>query len=165
MPIPGWWCLRLALCAFSLLSLFLARLLRHRWAAKWLSQRQPVQAASKRSQRLKEAPVHLQGDDPAGQGGERQGQGAQAGALYLIEVLIALNIFIGIVNLFPVLPLDGGHVAIAMYEKARSRRGRRYYADAAKMMPAAYALIALLVVLFTTSLYLDLAHPIANPFH
>ncbi len=92
-------------------------------------------------------------------------QGAEAGTLYLLEVLIALNIFIGVVNLVPVLPLDGGHVAIAVYERLRSRRGRPYHADAAKLLPVAYAVVGLLVVLFTTSLYLDLTHPIANPFH
>ena len=31
-----------------------------------------------------------------------------------------LNVFIGIFNLVPLLPLDGGHVAIATYEKIRS---------------------------------------------
>jgi membrane-associated protease RseP (regulator of RpoE activity) len=92
-------------------------------------------------------------------------QGAQAGTLYLFEVLIALNIFIGLVNLLPMLPLDGGHVAIALYERVRSRKGRPYHADAAKLMPVAYVVVTLLVVLFTTSLYLDLAHPVANPFH
>ncbi len=92
-------------------------------------------------------------------------QGAQAGTFYLLEVLVILNIVIGLVNLFPMLPLDGGHVAIAVYERIRSRRGRPYHADAAKLMPVAYAMVALLVVLFTTTLYLDLTHPVANPFH
>jgi membrane-associated protease RseP (regulator of RpoE activity) len=92
-------------------------------------------------------------------------QGAEAGAIYLFEVLIVLNIFIGLVNLLPMLPLDGGHVAIAVYERIRSRRGRPYHADAAKLLPVAYAVVLLLVVVFTTSLYLDLTHPVANPFH
>jgi membrane-associated protease RseP (regulator of RpoE activity) len=92
-------------------------------------------------------------------------QGVQAGALAFIEILIALNIFIGLINLLPMLPLDGGHIAIAGYEWIRTRRGRpRYQADVAKLMPVAYAFVAFLLLLVSTSVYLDLTHPIANPF-
>ena len=39
--------------------------------------------------------------------------------------------------MLPMLPLDGGHVAIAVYERIRTRRGRPYYhADIAKLLPA-----------------------------
>lgn len=92
-------------------------------------------------------------------------QGAQAGAGSLIEVLIALNIFIGIANMLPMLPLDGGHVAIALYGRIRTRRGRPYYqADAAKLVPVAYAFIVLLILLVSSAAYLDITHPVANPF-
>jgi len=80
-----------------------------------------------------------------------------------LELFISANIFVGIINLFPVLPFDGGHVLIAVYERLRSRRGRRYVADVGKMMPYAFAVVALLGVLFVSSLYLDIAHPIS--FH
>jgi membrane-associated protease RseP (regulator of RpoE activity) len=92
-------------------------------------------------------------------------QGAKAGAGYLLEVLIALNIFIGIANMLPMLPLDGGHVVIALYERIRTRRGRPYYrADAAKLAPVAYGFVVLLVLLVTSAAYLDITHPVANPF-
>ena len=92
-------------------------------------------------------------------------QGAQAGSGYLLEVLIALNIFIGIANMLPMLPLDGGHVAIALYERIRTRRGRPYYqADAAKLVPVAYGFIVLLVLLVSSAAYLDITHPVSNPF-
>ncbi len=92
-------------------------------------------------------------------------QAAHAGALPLIEVFISLNIFIGVINMLPMLPLDGGHVAIAAYEWVRTRRGRpRYQADVTKMMPVVYAFLAFLLVLVSTSMYLDIAHPAANPF-
>ena len=42
-----------------------------------------------------------------------------AGIIYL---LAAFNIFIGVFNLVPLLPLDGGHAAIATYERIRARR-------------------------------------------
>ena len=64
----------------------------------------------------------------------------------LLLLLAAINLFVGIVNMFPMLPLDGGHVAIAIYERIRSRRGRRYHADITKLMPVAYVFLAFIVV-------------------
>jgi membrane-associated protease RseP (regulator of RpoE activity) len=88
-----------------------------------------------------------------------------AGIGDLLIVLISINLFVGIFNLFPMLPLDGGHVAIAVYEKIRSTGSRvRYHADVAKLLPYTWALVAFLGVLFTTSLLTDLLHPQANPF-
>ena len=77
-----------------------------------------------------------------------------AGMLYLVAVV---NISIGVFNMFPLLPLDGGHAAIATYERLRSRRGKRYYADVNKLMPVAAVCIALLAFMFLTGLYLDTA--------
>jgi membrane-associated protease RseP (regulator of RpoE activity) len=93
-------------------------------------------------------------------------QAEQSGILYLIEILIALNIAFGLLNMLPMLPLDGGHVAIAVYERIRTRRGRPYYqADAAKLLPVVYAFSAVLLVVVVSALYLDIVHPVANPFH
>ena len=72
--------------------------------------------------------------------------------LYLVAVV---NISVGVFNMFPLLPLDGGHAAIATYERVRSRRGKRYYADVNKLMPVAAVCIALLAFMFLTGLYLD----------
>lgn len=82
-----------------------------------------------------------------------------AGVVY---VLAAINVFIGVFNMFPLLPLDGGHAAIAIYERIREigRGGRRYFADVAKLMPFALGVIVLLAFLFTTGLYLDIANPL-----
>ena len=92
-------------------------------------------------------------------------QGADQGTLTLLEVLISINIFIGLINMLPMLPLDGGHVAVASYEWIRTRKGKpRYQADVAKMMPVVYAFVGFLLLLVSTSVYLDLTHPIANPF-
>jgi membrane-associated protease RseP (regulator of RpoE activity) len=77
---------------------------------------------------------------------------------------MAVNVFVGILNMLPMLPLDGGYVAIATYERLRTRRGRRYHADLNKMAPFAYAFMGVLLVLFACTLYLDIVHPIANPF-
>ncbi|HEX4220374.1 MAG TPA: site-2 protease family protein, partial [Acidimicrobiales bacterium] len=92
-------------------------------------------------------------------------QAAQSGIGNLLVVLITINVFFGVFNLFPMLPLDGGHVVIAIYERIRTKRGGpMYHADAAKMMPFAYILLAFLAVLVVTALIVDLAHPMANPF-
>jgi len=71
-----------------------------------------------------------------------------------------INLFIGIVNLAPLLPLDGGHVVIATYERLRSRHGRRYQMDVMKLLPLTYFVILLLGVLFVSTVFLDLVDPI-----
>jgi membrane-associated protease RseP (regulator of RpoE activity) len=90
-------------------------------------------------------------------------QGAQSGVTEMIEILATIIIFVGILNLFPMLPLDGGHVAIAVYERIRSRRGRPYHADVNKLAPVAWAFILLLGVIVVSSLYLDITHPVNLP--
>jgi membrane-associated protease RseP (regulator of RpoE activity) len=91
-------------------------------------------------------------------------QAAESGAYNVVYLLVLLNIFIGVFNLVPLLPLDGGHVAIATYERIRSRAGRRYQADVGKMVPIAAVVIAVLAVMSVTSIYLDIVRPVANPF-
>ena len=60
-----------------------------------------------------------------------------------------------------VLPFDGGHAAIATYERVRSRRGQApYRADITKMIPVAMTMMALLAMLFLTGFYLDFAKPL-----
>lgn len=79
------------------------------------------------------------------------------GILYLLAVL---NVFVGVFNMLPLLPLDGGHAAIATYERLRERDGRRYHADVAKMMPLAMAVMTVLLFLFVSGLYLDITDPV-----
>jgi membrane-associated protease RseP (regulator of RpoE activity) len=79
----------------------------------------------------------------------------------VLGILFAINVFIGVFNLVPLLPLDGGHVAIATYERIRSRRGERYHADVAKLLPLTYAVFMVLVLVGITSLYLDITDPVS----
>jgi membrane-associated protease RseP (regulator of RpoE activity) len=78
----------------------------------------------------------------------------------LLLFLVSINIFIGVFNLVPLLPLDGGHVAIAVYERIRSIGGRRYMADVSRLLPLTYAFVALMLLLGMSSLYLDIVDPI-----
>jgi membrane-associated protease RseP (regulator of RpoE activity) len=87
-----------------------------------------------------------------------------SGIRAVVELLFLINVFVGVFNMFPLLPLDGGHVVIAVYERLRSRHGNRYHADVAKLMPLTYAVLAIILFLGVTALYLDLTHPVANPF-
>jgi len=70
--------------------------------------------------------------------------------------LVLVNVFIGVFNLVPLLPLDGGHVAIATYERLRSFGGRRHTADAAKLVPVTWAVVSLLVLVGMVALYRDI---------
>jgi len=79
----------------------------------------------------------------------------------VLVFFLSINIFVGVINLAPLLPLDGGHVVIATYERIRSRKGQRYYADAAKALPVAYAVILLMTTVGIAALYLDIADPIS----
>ncbi|MGA2529356.1 MAG: M50 family metallopeptidase [Acidimicrobiales bacterium] len=81
----------------------------------------------------------------------------------LLYLLAAINLFVGIVNLFPMLPLDGGHVAIAVYERIRSRKGRAYHADVAKLMPVAYVFLLFVVIVGLGALYMNIVHPAQLP--
>ena len=78
-----------------------------------------------------------------------------------VRMLAYINIFVGIFNLLPLLPLDGGHAAIATYERLRSRRGRPYQMDVAKLLPLTYAVVFVLGFLMLTTLWLDIVRPIS----
>jgi membrane-associated protease RseP (regulator of RpoE activity) len=85
----------------------------------------------------------------------------ETGFANFLQFFIMLNVFVGVFNLIPLLPLDGGHVAVATYERLRSRNGKRYHADVAKLLPVAYAVVAILVVVGVTALYLDIVDPLS----
>jgi len=89
------------------------------------------------------------------------GKAADQGLGQVLSLLVLINVFVGIFNMLPLLPFDGGHVSIAVYEAIRSRiKGRRHFADAAKLLPVAYLTVGLLALIFVSSLYLDIAKPL-----
>lgn len=79
---------------------------------------------------------------------------------WALELFAIINVFVGVFNMLPVLPLDGGHVLIAVYERLRSRKGRRYRVDVAKLMPLTYAVVTILILIGVSSLYLDIRNPL-----
>lgn len=89
--------------------------------------------------------------------------GTEAGLAGIVLLLAGVNVFVGLFNLFPMLPFDGGHAAIATYERIRSRKGQPpYRADVGKMVPVAMAMMGLLAFLFASGLYLDIVRPIGG---
>ena len=85
----------------------------------------------------------------------------EAGWPGLLLFLATINVFVGFFNLIPLLPLDGGHIAVAIYEHLRSRKGDRYHADASKLLPLTYAVVFVLIVIGVAAIYLDIADPIS----
>lgn len=86
--------------------------------------------------------------------------GESDGLKGVLLLLASVNVFVGIFNMFPLLPFDGGHAAIATYERLRSRKGRMYQADINKMVPVATVVVGLLGLLLVTGLWLDITQPL-----
>jgi membrane-associated protease RseP (regulator of RpoE activity) len=88
-----------------------------------------------------------------------------AGWLAVVQLLLVINVFLGLVNLVPLLPFDGGHIAIATYEQIMSTiTRRRIRVDVAKLMPVAGAVLVVLLFIAVSSLFLDITHPVGNPY-
>jgi membrane-associated protease RseP (regulator of RpoE activity) len=97
--------------------------------------------------------------------GQLANNAVKSGWVTAFGLLIAINIFVGLFNLLPLLPFDGGHIAVATYEQIASRiRRRRVQVDIAKLMPLTVGVLAVLAFIFLSSLFLDITHPVANPF-
>lgn len=73
---------------------------------------------------------------------------------FTLELLALVNVFVGLFNVVPVYPLDGGHFAVALYEKVRGRQ-----ADVRKLAPIAAVVVAFMVLLGVLAIYLDIASP------
>ena len=83
-----------------------------------------------------------------------------------ILVLASLNFFLGAFNILPLLPLDGGHIAVVLYEKVRNViRGRRGLSpggpvDYLKLLPATYVVVVIGGAYMILTLVADIVNPI-----
>jgi membrane-associated protease RseP (regulator of RpoE activity) len=117
--------------------------------------------------RAADSPVSVVG------GGRLAGETASASDFPLQEKLVSLlglvagfNFFIGLFNFVPLLPLDGGHIAGALWEAARRavarlrRRPDPGYVDVAKLLPVAYVVASFLLVMGVVLIVGDLVVPV-----
>ncbi|MBT0773921.1 site-2 protease family protein [Kineosporia sp. J2-2] len=94
-----------------------------------------------------------------------QTSGIQGGATFL-SILAGLNVFLGLFNLLPLPPLDGGHIAVAWYESAR----RKFYlrrskpdpgpVDREKLIPLTLAIIVIFGAFTLLTVSVDVVNPI-----
>ena len=72
-----------------------------------------------------------------------------------LMVLALVNVFVGVLNFIPLYPLDGGHFAVALYEKIRGRAP-----DVNKLMPVAAVVVVFLITIGLMGVYLDIFKPL-----
>jgi membrane-associated protease RseP (regulator of RpoE activity) len=84
------------------------------------------------------------------------GQTAESGHFWDILYVFALvNVFIGLVNLLPLPPFDGGHLALLVIEKVRGRT-----VDMRRVVPVSAVVVAFFVLFTLSVVYLDIVKPV-----
>lgn len=92
--------------------------------------------------------------------------GLKERAAGMLSLLASLNIALFVFNMIPLLPLDGGHIAGALYEGVRRRLSallghrRRVFADTARLMPLTYVVFTLLLGMSVLLMIADIVKPV-----
>ena len=95
--------------------------------------------------------------------------GWQTKVSIVLFIVISLNIFVGLFNLLPLLPLDGGHLAVVIYEQIRTwiyrllRRPNPGLVDMRKLLPVSVGVFALLIGFGLLLIAADLVNPVHIP--
>ena len=95
-----------------------------------------------------------------------QGGGWRYSVSDLLLIIISLNIFIGAFNLLPLLPLDGGHLAVIIYERIRAWLARLFgrpdpgLVDMQKLVPVSVGVFGLLIGLGLLLMAADIFNPV-----
>ncbi|MBZ5736980.1 site-2 protease family protein [Nocardioides sp. GBK3QG-3] len=117
--------------------------------------------------RAADSPVSIVGGGRlAGETVSEEGFPVAEKAVFLLMLIAGFNFFIGMFNFVPLLPLDGGHIAGALWEAIRRGwarlRGRPDpgYVDVARLLPIAYCVAACLLVMGVVLIVGDLVVPV-----
>ena len=86
------------------------------------------------------------------------GQFAGLGIYYFLQFMAFILVFLAIINLAPLPPLDGGHILVLVWEKVTGRE-----VDMRKLYPVAVAVLAFFVIMFVLAFRLDITNPISLP--
>jgi membrane-associated protease RseP (regulator of RpoE activity) len=85
---------------------------------------------------------------------------------FVLLLIATLNIFVGILNMLPLLPMDGGHFAVVLWERVRAwfarLRGRPDpgMVDYRKLVPLSFGVFLILVVFGTMLILADIVNPV-----
>jgi membrane-associated protease RseP (regulator of RpoE activity) len=89
------------------------------------------------------------------------------GLFFVLTLLAGLNLFLGVLNLVPLLPLDGGQMAGAVYEALRRGLARLLhrpdpgFVDVAKLLPVGYVMAGVILVASVVLIYADIVAPVS----
>lgn len=119
-------------------------------------------------------------DSPGGQAGSVVGAARVTGEVFAAQdasiqaritlvllIIVSLNLFVGVLNLLPLPPMDGGHVAVLLYERVKVRimrmRGKPDPGpvDMNKLLPVTAVVLVLLVGLGVTLILADIVNPLS----
>jgi len=118
-------------------------------------------------QRSADSPVSVVGVTRLGGDIAATDQPLVAKVATFLGLAASLNLFLFLFNLLPILPLDGGHIAGALYEGVRRRvsrwRGRPDPGpvDMARLLPVAYVVAGVLLMMGVVVIWADLVKPIS----
>jgi membrane-associated protease RseP (regulator of RpoE activity) len=90
----------------------------------------------------------------------------QAKLAVVLEIVASLNIFVGLFNLLPLLPLDGGHLAVVIYERLRAWFSRLIgrpdpgLVDIQRLVPVSLLVFGVLVLFGTLLIAADIFNPV-----
>nr|WP_242659684.1 site-2 protease family protein [Thermostaphylospora chromogena] len=85
---------------------------------------------------------------------------------FFVNLLAGFNLAVGMFNLIPLLPLDGGHIAGGLWEGLKrgfariTRRPMPGHVDIAKALPLTYAMALIMIVMAGLLMYADLVNPV-----
>lgn len=87
-------------------------------------------------------------------------------AFFFLMLIGSLNFAVGMFNLVPLLPLDGGHIAGGLWEGLKRlfakvlRRPTPGHVDVAKLLPLTYVMASVFLVMGALLIYADLVNPV-----